>query len=259
MSTNTIYTKKTCKKCRIDHNKSGEFCSRSCANSRSHSKETKSKISNTLKSDNTKARDTLILVNCTICKSEFYKKKYSKKHLCSKNCYSLNLKNKAGGIRENSGRSKSGYYHGIYCGSTYELVYVMYRIANKLPVNRYDGFIAYGNNKKYFPDFIEEKCIIEIKGFETENVIEKTNACISQGYDIKVLYKKDIQYMFDWYNSVYGSQKIHEHYDSYKPAYTYICDYCNTAYSTDNKKDGINYCSRKCSGYGVKLYEREMS
>ena len=36
---------KTCLKCNEEHNKSGAYCSRSCANTRTHSSETKQKIS----------------------------------------------------------------------------------------------------------------------------------------------------------------------------------------------------------------------
>ena len=258
MSTNTIYSKKICQKCGTEHYKSGIFCSRSCANSRSHSKETKEKISNKLKTDpSSHQKNAIISFKCKQCGVIFNKTKYSRKIICSKECYSLNLKGKCGGARENSGWSKTGYYKGIYCGSTYELVYVMYRLTNNLPVARYDGYIVYNDNKKYFPDFIEDYTIIEIKGYETETVIAKTNACIEQGYDIKVLYKDDLQYMFDWYKDEYGNKPIHENYDDYKPKYTYICNYCNNEFTSDKKKNSeIKYCSRKCSGYGVKIKTR---
>ena len=238
MTTNTIYSKKICQKCGTEHNKSGIFCSRTCANSRCHSAETKEKIASKLKNKvEVNQRDILIKTNCTVCDSEFYKKKYSKKHLCSNVCKSMNLKGKCGGVRENSGISKTGYYKGIYCGSTYELIYVMYRLVHELVVTRYDGYIVYNDNNKYFPDFIEGDTIIEIKGYETETVIEKMNACIEQGYDIKVLYKHDLQYMFDWYRSVYGNKPIHENYDGYKPKYNYICNYCNNEFTSDKKKN----------------------
>ena len=35
---------KTCPKCSIEHNKSGTYCSRSCANARTHTEESKRKI-----------------------------------------------------------------------------------------------------------------------------------------------------------------------------------------------------------------------
>jgi len=39
------YKEKTCPKCQAKHNKRGEFCSRSCGNTRKHTKETKAKLS----------------------------------------------------------------------------------------------------------------------------------------------------------------------------------------------------------------------
>ena len=38
------YKSKTCPKCGVTHNKRGEFCSRSCGNTRKHKPETKKKI-----------------------------------------------------------------------------------------------------------------------------------------------------------------------------------------------------------------------
>ena len=38
------YKSKTCPKCGVTHNKRGEFCSRSCGNTRKHKPETKEKI-----------------------------------------------------------------------------------------------------------------------------------------------------------------------------------------------------------------------
>lgn len=38
------YKEKTCPKCGVKHKKRGEFCSRSCGNTRAHKAETKKKI-----------------------------------------------------------------------------------------------------------------------------------------------------------------------------------------------------------------------
>ena len=40
------------------------------------------------------------------------------------------LKGKTGGIREGAGRSKSGWYKGYYCNSSYELAWVIYSLDN---------------------------------------------------------------------------------------------------------------------------------
>ena len=43
------YKSKTCPKCGVTHNKRGEFCSRSCGNTRKHTKESKQAISDAKK------------------------------------------------------------------------------------------------------------------------------------------------------------------------------------------------------------------
>jgi hypothetical protein len=43
------YKPKTCPKCGVTHNKRGEFCSRSCGNTRAHTKESKQAISDAKK------------------------------------------------------------------------------------------------------------------------------------------------------------------------------------------------------------------
>ena len=43
------YKSKTCPKCGVTHNKRGEFCSRSCGNTRAHTKESKQAISDAKK------------------------------------------------------------------------------------------------------------------------------------------------------------------------------------------------------------------
>ena len=41
------YKTKTCPKCGTEHNKRGEYCSRSCGNSRAHTKQQKQKMAET--------------------------------------------------------------------------------------------------------------------------------------------------------------------------------------------------------------------
>ena len=43
------YKEKTCPKCNVVHNKRGEFCSRSCGNTRAHTKQSKQAISDAKK------------------------------------------------------------------------------------------------------------------------------------------------------------------------------------------------------------------
>ena len=249
---------KICPKCNNEHTKNGIFCSRICANSRKHSEETKLKQSISAKNS-----EKLKLINnskraprvsqCVICNNTIPNTKsiYSKtcSSICTNKLISINSKTKTGGFREGSGRSKSGYYKGLYCGSTYELVWIIYRLDNNLPVKRFDGFIIYDTNKKYFPDFIIDNTIIEIKGFYTESVSKKALAAKEAGYNINILYKSDLEKEFQWVKNNYKYKFIEELYDNFKPQYNLTCNFCNQNFISNRpKKTSTIFCSRKCAG-----------
>lgn len=157
----------------------------------------------------------------------------------------------SGGFREGSGRSKTGYYKGIYCGSTYELVWVIYNIDKAINFQRFEGFILY-NNTKYFPDFIQGNTIIEIKGVDINNTMPmKAEASINAGYSIKILYREHLQEQFDYVSKNYQYRKLEELYDTYKPKYMVICEKCKIEFKTDRKHR--KRCSRKCAGYVAKV------
>jgi hypothetical protein len=162
-----------------------------------------------------------------------------------------------GGIRKGSGRSKSGYFRGIYCASTYELVYVLFRLDHNLFVKRFEGFIK-TLNSKYFPDFVDEfGCLIEIKGYYTPLVDIKINAALQAGYKTKVLYQQDLKVEFDWVKSNYQYKNIYELYDGYKPKYNYVCCNCSSEFSSDSKrKNKLIYCSKRCSLLGTATLNR---
>ena len=91
-------------------------------------------------------------------------------------------------------KSKKGYYKGMYCGSSYELAYVIYNLDHNIPFARCDRYYEYeynGSKHLYFPDFeLADGTIIEIKGYHTETVDIKAAAVCDR--PIKVLYKKDL-------------------------------------------------------------------
>lgn len=234
------------------------YCSKTCSNKsrKPMSDDTKNKISMSLKiSGNlytpyTKGSRQVeyLLCICPICEISFEKAPSSNKTTCGNQECSIKYKKiKTGGYREGSGRSKSGYYHNIFCGSTYELVWVMYNIHHNIPFKRYEGFISYGNGKKYYPDFIQDNKIIEIKGYYIETVNEKAKACIDLGYEIEILYKKDLKCMFDWFNNTYPTKKLEE-FMGYKPEYEYTCFCCGINFRTFKQRKTINvFCTRSCS------------
>ena len=43
---------------------------------------------------------------------------------------------KSGGLRHGSGKGKKGWYKGIFCDSTYELVFVIYYKDHEIPIKR---------------------------------------------------------------------------------------------------------------------------
>lgn len=157
----------------------------------------------------------------------------------------------AGGYRAGSGRSKSGYYKGIYCGSTYELCWVIYNIDHHVKFDRFPGKLE-RDGITYYPDFLmgDGRTIVETKGFEKQDSVDKkTKVAESLGYVVQVLRKDDLKYVFDYVQMAYGTKKFHELYDGYKPRYNHICDCCNTEFETDRKiKTSTKFCSRSCAG-----------
>lgn len=253
--------KSICPKCGIEfeNNTNRTFCSRKCANSHIQTKEINEKRSKTCKMHcisnlfkiykqneyNKNVINYKLNPNkCKICNNILDYEDRNKK-TCKK-CRKLAWKG-TGGYREGSGRSKFGYYKGIYCGSTYELVYVIYRLDHNLPIKRFNSKLTDGI-LTYIPDFIEDNTIVEIKGFHTKTVDLKCNLAISKGYNIKVLYKKDLQKEFEWVKEHYCYKNLYELYDNYKPKYKYICDCCGKEFETDFKRDEnkLKFCSRQC-------------
>ena len=156
-----------------------------------------------------------------------------------------------GGYRQGSGRSKSGYYKGIYCGSTYELCWVIYSIDHNVKFQRFPGLLE-KDGLKYYPDFLldDNKTIIETKGYEKqESVDRKTLLAESFGYTVKVLRKDDLQYAFEYVKTTYQTNKYHTLYDEYKPKYNYVCGCCSQHFTKDIVlKTEIKFCSRVCAG-----------
>lgn len=157
----------------------------------------------------------------------------------------------AGGYRPGSGRSKSGYYHGIYCGSTYELCWVIYNLDHQVQFTRFPGKLEH-DGVVYYPDFLlsDGKTIIETKGYEKdESVNRKTAVAEFLGYVVKVLRKNDLEHMFEYVRETYGTKKFYELYDGYRPKYTYECHFCKVSFDIDVKKNTeLKFCSRSCAG-----------
>lgn len=251
---------KKCPKCYAKHDKPGRFCSRKCANSRIRTEEIKNKISKSVKkwAENnpppTKGKTTKIQRTCLICDNAFIVYPKSKKVYCSFKCNP-----NVGGYRPGSGRSKSGYYKGIYCGSTYELAWVIYQLDHEIYFQRFQGCLVH-NDLKYFPDFLQGNTIIEIKGYEDKKYVDaKSQVARYYGYDVVVLRKEDLTKEFEWVKVTYGKE-LYTLYDGYKPEYEYTCCLCNKLYKTDKKKKtSQGFCSRRCSILGNRKKKKSKS
>lgn len=244
-----------------------KYCSRLCANSREWTNEQKIKVSescknsekvkkaNSIKRIASKVNKSYIIKEsiCIACgnlfKSEVKFECKAPRKTCSEKCF----KKISGGYREGSGRSKHGYYKGIYCGSTYELIWVIYRLDHTLSCERFPTFIE-GNGIKYYPDFFDSvtNTIIEIKGYEkNEKVNQKNELAKEKGYNVVVLRKEDLQKEFDWVKNNYNYKDVSELYDNYKPKYSYECSFCKKEFFRNKKATTIKiFCSRSCAGKG---------
>lgn len=79
-----------------------------------------------------------------------------------------------------AGRSKMGWYKGVYCNSSWELAYVIYNLDHNIKfIRNKRGFkyIYNGSEHTYFPDFylIEDSTYVEIKGYKDSKAEAKIN------------------------------------------------------------------------------------
>lgn len=112
-----------------------------------------------------------------------------------------------GGYIPGSGRGKQGWYKGFFCDSSWELAYVIYCLDHGLSIERNKERRKYkweGKEHFYIPDFIVNGELIEIKGFKTE----QWNAKHLANPDVKVLYEKDLTYVFDFVKEKYGKDFV---------------------------------------------------
>lgn len=155
-------------------------------------------------------------IECPTCGRKFYKSKKSKRICCSRKCTIewINktgyMKGKTGGYRPHSGTSKKGWYKGIFCGSSWELAWVIYHLEHNINfVRNNKGFpYLYGNKvKKYYPDFylpMDDK-YIEVKNYCNSEVQAKT---AQFPYKLDVLYKEQLKDVFGYVIGKYGKDYI---------------------------------------------------
>lgn len=114
---------------------------------------------------------------------------------------------KCGGYKERAGRGKHGWYKGIWCDSSWELAFVIYHFDHDLFIKRCNEFREYeyeGRVYKYYPDFITDEGIYEIKGYNDK----KSESKHIQHPDIKMLYFDDIKFYLNYTIEKYGRNFI---------------------------------------------------
>ena len=198
---------KQCPKCKIEHNKPGIFCSRVCANSRIFTEEAKQKkrlaaLGKSPSNKGKKIEERWTSSECVYCKGVITHSKLNPRKF-HKDCW-----NKvSGGYRKGSGVGKSGWYKGYWCDSSYELVWVIYQIDHNIPFTRnkqgYD-YVWNGKTHKYFPDFVQNGAIIEIKGFVNDQTKEKLKSVPN----LLVLFKEDLEKEIAYVQAKYGKNFI---------------------------------------------------
>ena len=275
---------KTCKHCGTKFFKSwskwtlSEFCCISCSKkyaSNLHKDEARKKASKTLKKyyeslpkgaykkmrqEIAQKRHNVLEVEylknpkiCPICNNIIpFERKHCK--TCSKECGGKAIvKTKLEkGYYDDPNRhfvtSKCGYYKGIYCGSTYELVYTIYNLDHNIPFERNKKGFPYeydGRVHTYYPDYITSDGYIEIKGRWTDKVDAKLAAVDEP---IKILYKKDLKYAFDYVSKTYmngkktGWQVL---YDNHKPKQSKVCLECGVTFYRE--RNNRKFCCHECS------------
>lgn len=199
---------KQCPKCKVDHEKPGVFCSRGCANSRSFTDEARYKkhLAQVGKKypnrQGVEKPDRWTTSKCKHCGNDI---KHSKLQLRKyhKECWLA----VGGGYRKGSGIGKSGWYRGVWCDSSYELVWVIYQLDHNQAFVRNKQSYDYnwnGKTHKYYPDFLQNNKLIEIKGFINKQTIEKFKTVPN----LIILLKEDLAKEFAYVESAYGKDFI---------------------------------------------------
>jgi hypothetical protein len=209
---------------------SGRFCSRACANSRERSDDVKEKISQGVIRTGHKplTREQILKIganNHARALDKYYKNpsiceccgniiSYESKH--RKTCSDLCYKQIVGGLRHGSGTGKHGWYKNFYCDSSYELAFIVYKLDHGCKIERNNHFYEYVGSDdklhKYYPDFIEDDSLIEIKGYLTDDVFLKIAAVDDK--PVKLLMLEDLKPMFDYIKETYKCTDITTLYES---------------------------------------------
>lgn len=156
---------------------------------------------------------------CKICGKQI--EQYRSKLYCSKECATIGTHNKlsiiaktrcskgefGGKNNDTYKKHKHGWYKGIYCGSSWELAFLIWALDHKLNIQRCDKVFVYkynGQTYKYYPDFEIDGIIYEIKGFEDYKAKAKHQAFP----DIVVLKYAEMKDKLEYVKNTYGKDFV---------------------------------------------------
>ena len=140
----------------------------------------------------------------------------TKSEFCSDECMNkskhiklseIAKKSNFGGYHPNSIKNHhKGNYKGIHCDSSWELAYLVYCLEHNIDIKRCNEVRTYiaEDNKihRYFPDFVVDNKIIEIKGYFDKGAQIKSE----QNPDIKVLLYDDLKESLEYTINKYGNK-----------------------------------------------------
>lgn len=144
-----------------------------------------------------------------------------KSKYCSDKCKTINRHNKLselakknnfGGYNEKQfcmkTKSIRGWYKNMFCGSSWELAFVIYCLDHSLPIQRCTKCLTYTDDegviRKYFPDFEIDGIIYEIKGYKDKFALIKEQ-CFPE---IIVIDRPKIQKYIFYATDKYGKDYI---------------------------------------------------
>lgn len=233
---------KTCGKVMTKKFGSGLFCSRSCANTRTHSELTKSKISQTYRTNPNNAKQLYMdeyaknPSHCVVCNAILpYNRRFRK--TCSNECLhelrKLNIENICKKPMHNMARRnfKFGWYKNFWCDSSWELAFVMYCLYNNLNIKQCLDSFDYtykGVKHKYTPDFIIDNTYYEIKGYCSDKDLAKINS-LAKNISLIVIDKNNIDKYLSFAIEQFGNE-FYKLYDNEKPNW----QNCSTTSSKDS-------------------------
>ena len=207
--TDNAYNKGKYKKC----------CCKSCSNKLTFKNKNLESINKKRSEANKSFYKSTHLRVCCNCGVEYWDNiNYHSKKYCSKECMEMSRHNKLsiaakrnnlGGLSLNTTHTfyKKGYYKGIYCDSSWELAYLIYCLEHNISITRNYDFLEYefeGKKFKFYPDFIVDGKLVEIKGFYTpKNKAKKEQITIVEFID-----KEKIQPYLQYVISKYGKNFV---------------------------------------------------